>query len=104
MSDDPDCGVEAIPHDRAVLDRIVDGSTAVLLVGAAGHELTLPADRLPEDASDGTWLVLDVDVDPPVVVAIDEELTELRRRDLSSRLSRVRQERRGGRFDADGGP
>jgi DUF1680 family protein len=31
-----------VPGDRAVIDRIVDGTTAVLLVGASETELAIP--------------------------------------------------------------
>lgn len=85
-------------EDRAVIDRIVDGHTAVLLVGGEETELLLPVDALPQGAADGTWVVLDMSTDPPTVVGIDEQLTQRRFDELSARLETIRRERRGGRF------
>lgn len=85
-------------EDRAVIDRIVDGHTAVLLVGGEETELLLPVDALPEGAAHGTWVVLDMSTDPPTVVGIDEQLTQRRFDELSARLETIRRERRGGRF------
>lgn len=96
---DPGPAATVPGEDRAVLDRVVDGTTAVLLVGPAEDELHLPVGRLPDGAADGTWVILDLRTEPPCIVGIDHELTEARRTDLSSRLDRLRQERRGGRFE-----
>jgi len=85
-------------EDRAVIDRIVDGHTAVLLVGGDEIELLLPVDALPEDATDGTWVVLDTSTDPPTVTGIDQQLTQRRFDELSARLETIRRKRRGGRF------
>ena len=85
-------------EDRAVIDRIVDGHTAVLLVGGEETELLLPVGALPQGAADGTWVVLDMSTDPPTVVGIDEQLTQRRFDELSARLETIRRERRGGRF------
>ena len=81
-----------------MIDRIVDGHTAVLLVGGEERELLLPVDALPEEAADGTWVVLDLSTDPPSVTGIDEQLTQRRFDELSARLATIRRERRGGRF------
>jgi hypothetical protein len=89
-----------IQPDRAVVDRIVDGATAVLLVGPDEAELLVPADSLPDGAGDGTWVVLDLDASPPRVVGTDDALTAARAAGLASRLDAIRKERRGGRFDA----
>jgi hypothetical protein len=85
--------------DRAVVDRIVDGATAVLLVGPDEVEVHLPADALPEGVTDGTWLILDLGVTTPRVLAIDHDLTTQRTGELRQRLDRVRQERSGSRFE-----
>jgi hypothetical protein len=88
-----------IPADRAVLDRVVDDRTAVLLVGPGGDELRLPREQLPEGVDDGTWLVLDLHSRPPTVLRIDPDLTEIRTDAIGRRMRRLRRERRGGRFD-----
>jgi hypothetical protein len=87
-----------ITADRAVVDRIVDGRTAVLLVGTEETELQLPSALLPEGAGEGDWLVLDLATEPPSLVRVDEELTDARRTDLEQRMERIRRERGGGRF------
>jgi hypothetical protein len=88
-----------VGDDRAVVDRIVDDRTAVLLVGPTGREHHVSAEQLPEGATDGTWVVLDPSTDPVTVLRIDDELTRARFRDLSARLETIRRQRRGGRFD-----
>lgn len=89
-----------IGHDRAVVDRIVDDRTAVLLVGPDEVELLLAAEALPEGAGEGTWVVLEAATDPPdLMLRIDDQLTEQRFDDLSARLEAIRRTRRGGRFD-----
>ena len=86
---------QPIGPDRAVVDRIVDGKTAVLLVGAQGTELHVPVDHLPEGAQDGTWVILDL---AALIVGIDDDLTARRREQLEARMDHLRQERTGGRF------
>ena len=93
MSDDP-----PIPHNRAVIDRIVDGTTAVLLVGPDETELLLPADELPETATEGVWVTLDLDSDPTAVLTVDTELTEHRTTQVDDQMQRIRQRQAGGRF------
>lgn len=41
---------------QAVVDRIVDGAYAVLLVGEEEKEITVPAANLPPGAGEGSWL------------------------------------------------
>ena len=87
-----------IPDNRAVIDRIVDGATAVLLVGPDETELLLPADELPGTAGEGVWVVLDLDSDPVAVLAVDTELTEQRAKRIANQMERIRRHQAGGRF------
>jgi hypothetical protein len=48
---------------RAVVDRIEDGGTAVLLVGDDERKVELPASLLPEGAESGSHLSLDISLD-----------------------------------------
>ena len=48
---------------RAVIDRIEDGGTAVLLAGEDEIKVELPASLLPEGAKDGSHLVLNISLD-----------------------------------------
>jgi hypothetical protein len=48
---------------RAVVDRIEDGGTAVLLVGEDEHKVELPASLLPEGADAGSHLSVNIALD-----------------------------------------
>lgn len=48
---------------RAVIDRIEDGGTAVLLVGENEQKVELPASLLPEGADAGDHLSIDITLD-----------------------------------------
>lgn len=61
--------------DRARVDDIVD-DTAVLRVGPGGTELHVGIDELPAGAAENTWVILDLQTTPPLVIGIDEDLTE----------------------------
>jgi hypothetical protein len=89
---------DAVPEDRAVVDRVVDGRTAVLLVGPDETEAHVDVTSLPAGVSDGTWVVVDRAASPIEVLGIDRELTQRRADDISARLERLRRRRGGGRF------
>ena len=113
-----------LPADRAVVDRIEAG-IAVLLVGPAGEQHELDADRLPAGVQAGDVVTVlvdtvdtatdvdgatddvgtDVDGQAPAtsragiqVGGVDRELTDARRASAEQRLARIRRERPGGRF------
>jgi hypothetical protein len=48
---------------RAVIDRVEDGGTAVLLAGEDELKVELPASLLPEGAEEGSHLVITVALD-----------------------------------------
>jgi hypothetical protein len=48
---------------RAVIDRIEDGGTAVLLFGEDEHKVELPAALLPEGAESGSHLLINLTLD-----------------------------------------
>jgi hypothetical protein len=83
-----------------VIDRIVDGEHAVLLVGDAEVEHIVPAHRLPAEAVPGTWLRVRFDDAELVEIAVDARETEEVRARISSKMERLRQRKRRGR---DGG-
>lgn len=64
-----------IGPDRALLEKITDDDTAVLRVGPGGTEVHVPVEGLPGDVEPGTWVVLDLQMQPPMVIDVDEELT-----------------------------
>jgi hypothetical protein len=86
--DDP----SGIEPDRAVVDRI-DGDRAVLLVGPGHTEVHVPAADLPAGVDAGTWVVLDLQLQPPLVLGPDPELTGERAAALQRRLDALRPER-----------
>jgi len=71
----------------AAVDRIVDG-IATLLVDD-DTQLDVDVTLLPEGIAGGDWVTIDRSTDPPTIMA-DPERTEQRRRDLSARVSQLR--------------
>ena len=71
---------------RAVIDRIEDGGTAVVLVGEDERKVELPASLLPEGAEGGSHL--------SVTIALDEAA----RREAEERVKALQKklEERGG--------
>ena len=71
---------------RAVIDRIEDGGTAVLLVGEDEHKVELPASLLPEGAESGSHL--------SITLALDEAS----RKEAEDRVKALQEklEKRGG--------
>jgi hypothetical protein len=67
-----------IAPDRALLERR-DADTAVLRVGASMTEVHLPDEDVPEDVEVGAWVILDLQLSPPLVLGVDHELTAQRR-------------------------
>lgn len=73
MGDQP----RIVDPDRALVHQL-DAETAVLHVGPGATRVHLPASDLPPEATEGTWVVLDLQLQPPLVVAVDEVLTRER--------------------------
>lgn len=71
---------------RAVIDRVEDGGTAVLLAGEDELKVELPASLLPEGAEAGSHLVINVALD------------EASRKEAEDRVRALQEklERRGG--------
>lgn len=88
--------VSDVAADRAVVDRIVDGVTAVLLVGPDETEMRVDVADLPDGTAEGTWLI--VGGDPVGVQGVDAEMSADRQVELGQRIQRLRDQRRGGRF------
>ncbi|MFA9432149.1 DUF3006 domain-containing protein [Egicoccus sp. AB-alg2] len=70
----PDAEPTGIKPDRAMVDR-VEAGTAVLLVGPGRTPLHVDAAELPQSAGPGTWVVLDLQSTPPLVLSVDAELS-----------------------------
>lgn len=82
---------------RAVVDSIVEGQ-AVLLVEPDQQEYHVAADSLPEDTSEGAWVLVAGVGDELRVVGTDPDGEAARRSDMDARVERLRRTRRGGRF------
>lgn len=106
MGEDVDVGrprphVPAIPPDRAVVERIADGEPAVLLLGPEQRELRVAVRDLPDDAGEGTIVVVRDVCGSVTILGVDRELTSARKDALARRLARIRARRYGGRFGSD---
>ena len=81
---------------KAVIDRVEDGTWAVLLVGREELEKIVHVDRLPQGARAGSWLKVRLEEDKVSDIAVDEAETRAARRRVGSKLERLRQ--RGAHF------
>ena len=77
--------------EKAVIDRIVDGATAVVLVGEDERQYHYPADQLPEGAREGTWLKVRVEDGQLVAMERDEEETAVSRRRIQGKMNELRE-------------
>jgi hypothetical protein len=91
VPDDP----SGIGPDRAVVERVAD-DTAVLLVGPGHTEVHIPAADLPEEVDEGTWVILDMQLQPPLILGPDPVLNGERAAELQQRLDALRPDRDGG--------
>lgn len=79
---------------KAVIDGIVDGHIAVILVEECKKEFYYSADRLPPGAVEGSWLEMGVKNDEIISIQLDETT----KREVSSRISeKMKQLRARGR-------
>ena len=76
--------------EKAVIDRIVDGRTAVILVGEDERQYHYPADRLPEGAKEGTWLRVQIESGAIVAMEVDQEETDAVHRRIQEKMDRLR--------------
>ena len=77
--------------EKAVIDRIVDGRTAVILVGDDEREHHYPVDKLPADSREGTWLRVQVAGGQIVSLEVDQEETDIVRRRIQEKMDKLRQ-------------
>jgi hypothetical protein len=77
--------------EKAVVDRIVDGTHAVLLVGEDEEERIIPASDLPEGAKPGIWLQVRFSGDELVEASLDEEETQSVQGRIAAKLAQLRQ-------------
>ena len=76
----------------AVIDRIVDGETAVVLIeddGDAVDEYAIPVGELPAKADAGTVLEVRIESKDIVVIEVRNEQTEQRKKTNQDRFDRL---------------
>ena len=71
---------------KAVVDRIVDGVHAVLLVGEEEAERVVAVDALPQGVAEGTWLWVRFHGDQLVEAEIDHQETQATRARIKAKL------------------
>ncbi len=76
--------------EKAVIDRIVDRKTAVILVGEDQRQHHHPADELPEGAQEGTWLRVLIEDGKIVSMEVDAGETDEVRRRIQEKMDRLR--------------
>ena len=74
--------------EKAVIDRIVDGKTAVILVG--NKEYNYPASKLPKGAQEGVWVFITINEGRIIAVSVDQKETEEVRRRIRSKMDKLR--------------
>ena len=82
---------EAESDNAAVLDRIVDGQFATLMVGPTETEIIVNVGLLPEGAREGDWFQIGFSVDP--------ETTDMRRGAAEDALGGIRERQGDSRFE-----
>lgn len=76
---------------RAVVDRIVDGRYAVLLVEPSEREWVVPLERLPDEAREGVWLRIVCEGNQVIRAVIDAQLTQEAHDRIEAKLNLLRQ-------------
>lgn len=79
---------------KAVIDRIVDGQHAVLLVGDDEREIVIPIHLLPNGAREGDWVKVAFDGDDIKSIEIDQAETERVRERVRSKLDQLRKRKK----------
>ncbi|GAJ99748.1 DUF3006 domain-containing protein [Geomicrobium sp. JCM 19055] len=79
--------------ERAVLDRIEDG-IAVLLVGKNEQEYHVKENELPQGASDGVVLDVQITNDQIVDIAINHEETADQKARISAKMNQLKKKKR----------
>jgi predicted methyltransferase MtxX (methanogen marker protein 4) len=81
-------------EEKAVIDRIVDGRYAVLLIGDAEEEKVILAENLPSGAVPGTWLRAQFRGGELLQSSIDADETETVKVRVATKMELLRQRKR----------
>ncbi|MDV2581992.1 DUF3006 domain-containing protein [Alkalibacillus haloalkaliphilus] len=83
---------------QGVLDEIVDGQTAVILIETTKQTFHLPISQLPEGSQEGIWYDISVESDQVLKLTINKEKTKEQEEAISNRLNRLRKNSKGSKF------
>lgn len=75
----------------AIIDRIVDGTHAVLLVGPDEIERVVPRRSLPAGAGEGTWLNVRFQGSCLISAVVDAKATENAKQRITEKMDLLRQ-------------
>lgn len=59
-----------------MIDRIVDGAMAVLLLGEEQTQVLVPVETLPVGSAEGLWLLIRIEDGVVIEAELDDEKTE----------------------------
>ncbi|TWT02393.1 DUF3006 family protein [Planomicrobium sp. CPCC 101079] len=82
---------------RGMLDRIEDGSNAVILLEEYGREIVIPASQLPEGSQVHSWFTITMNEGEVVSIEVDENLAKAKAARAKNLMQRLRS-KSGSRF------
>ncbi|WP_188208143.1 DUF3006 family protein [Alkalibacillus aidingensis] len=83
---------------QGVLDRIVDGQKATILIESLKKEVTLNLDELPKGSQEGTWFDIALEGDQVRELVINQIKTDEQKQSTTNRLNRLRSKSKGSKF------
>ncbi len=75
---------------KAVIDRIVDGKHAVLLVGENEKEKIVSLETLPLGAKEGMWLKAIIDGDNIEIIGLDDIQIKSVEENIASKMNKLK--------------
>lgn len=81
-----------------VIDRIIDGRIAVILLEEEKRQFDVPVAQLPADATPGSWLRLGLHADEIVSIELDVEMTQQMKERIHNKAARLRSKRKVSKF------
>lgn len=78
---------------KAVVDRIVDGKYAVLLIGDKEEELNVSIKDLPEGTREGTWLKVEVADEQLLSAVIDHDKSSVVKKGIKDKMAILKKQK-----------
>lgn len=82
---------------RGMLDRIEDGSNAVILLEESGREIIVPISRLPEGSRVHSWFAITMNEGEIEAIEVDDNLAKAKAARAHNLMQRLRS-KSGSRF------